>query len=183
MEIIKDKVFIIEDFISKNTAKFLVDTFSKDLMETDRSGIYTSIGSGEQSAHKLSVENKIKEYDGENDIGIDIITGLCYIMEKTVSKIHGKDMKLKSIFYSHMKEGGHNPLHHDTYNEEYANDYSGLLYLTDTYEGGHLNFPEKEIKLKPSPGTFVTFFGTEDMEHEVQKVISGDRVNLICFFN
>jgi hypothetical protein len=183
MEIIKDKVFIIENFISKNTADFLVNTFSKKLMKTDRDGIYTSIGSGEQEAHNLSVENKIRQYDGETDLGIDILTGLCYIMEKTVSQVHGKDMKLKSIFYSHMKEGGHNPLHHDTYTEDYANDYSGLLYLTDTYNGGYLNFPGKEIKLKPKPGTFVTFFGTEDMKHEVQRVTDGDRVNLICFFN
>ena len=80
MEIIKDKVFIIENFISKNTADFLVNTFSKNLIETDRAGIYTSIGSGEQEAYKLSVENKIREYDGETDVAIDILTGLCYTM-------------------------------------------------------------------------------------------------------
>lgn len=183
MEVIKDKVFVIENFISKNTAKFLVDTFSKNLMETDRAGIYTSIGSGEGEAYKISAEHKIREYDGENDIAIDILIGLCASMEKTMSKIHNKDMKLKSIFYSHMKRGGFNPLHHDTYKEDYKDDYSGLLYLTDTYSGGSLNFPAKEIKLHPLPGTFVTFFGTEDMEHEVQEVIDGDRVNIICFFS
>ncbi len=183
MKTIKDKVFVIENFISNSTAAFLVDTFSKDLMETDRDGIYTSVGAGEGEAHKISAEHKIKEYDGKNDIGIDILIGLCASMEKTMSSIHNKEMKLKSIFYSHMKEGGFNPLHHDTYKEDYANDYSGLLYLTDTYTGGSLNFPDKEIELHPEPGTFVTFFGTEDMKHEVQKVISGDRVNLICFFS
>lgn len=183
MKIIKDKVFLIEDFISNNTAKFLVDTFSKNLMETDRVGIYTSIGSGEGEAQKISAEHKIREYDGENDIAIDILIGLCASMEKTMSKIHNKDMKLKSIFYSHMKTGGFNPLHHDTYKEDYKDDHSGLLYLTDSYTGGYLNFPEKEIKLRPLPGTFVTFFGTEDMEHEVQEVTGGDRVNLICFFS
>lgn len=183
MKVIKDKVFLIENFISKNTANFLVDTFSKNLMETDRVGIYTSIGAGEGEACKISAEHKIKDYDGENDIAIDILMGLCSSMEKTMSDIHNKKMSLKSIFYSHMKTGGFNPLHHDTYKEDYKDDYSGLLYLTDTYTGGSLNFPKKEINLHPLPGTFVTFFGTEEMEHEVQEVTSGDRVNLICFFS
>jgi hypothetical protein len=183
MKVIKDKVFLIENFISKNTANFLVDTFSKNLMETDRAGIYTSIGAGEGEACKISAEHKIREYDGKDDIAIDILMGLCASMEKAMSDIHSKDMKLKSIFYSHMKAGGFNPLHHDTYKEDYKDDYSGLLYLTDTYTGGSLNFPANEINLHPLPGTFVTFFGTEDMEHEVQEVIDGDRVNLICFFS
>jgi hypothetical protein len=183
MQIIKDKIFIIENFISENTSKFLVDNFSKNLKNTERNGIYTSIGKGEGQANKISLENKIAEYDGDNNIAIDILTSLCASMEKTMSTIYKKNMILKSVFYSHMKTGGENPLHYDTYKEDYANDYSGMLYLTDTYTGGALHFPDKEITLRPDPGTFVSFFGTEDMKHEVKKVTSGDRVNLICFFN
>ena len=183
MQIIQDKIFVIEDFISKETSKFLVESFSKNLQKTDRNGIYTSVGKGEGQACKISLENKIAEYDGQNDMAIDLLTSLCSSMEKTMSKLYNKKMILKSIFYSHMKAGGENPLHSDTYKEDYANDCSGMLYLTDNYTGGDLNFPTKEIKLHPLPGTFVSFFGTEDMPHEVQKVTSGDRVNLICFFN
>jgi hypothetical protein len=183
MKVIKDKIFVIENFISQNTAEFIVKDFSANLEETAKPGIYTGGGKGEGEAPKLSAEYKIAEYDGKKDISIDLLTSLCASMEKTMSSIHNKDMHLKSIFYSHMKEGGQNELHYDTYLEEYCNDYSGLLYLTDTYFGGMLNFPELGVSLHPSAGTFVTFFGTEDMKHEVQKVISGDRVNLVCFFN
>jgi hypothetical protein len=183
MKVIKDKIFVIENFISQNTAEFIVKDFSANLETTQHDGIYTGGGKGEGQAQLLSGEYKIAEYDGKKDISIDLLTSLCASMEKTMSKIHGKNMTIKSIFYSHMKEGGKNDLHYDTYTEEYSNDYSGLLYLTDTYFGGLLNFPDLEVSLHPSAGTFVTFFGTEDMKHEVQKVISGDRVNLICFFN
>lgn len=183
MKVIKDKIFVIENFISQNTAEFIVKDFSANLETTENYGIYTGGGKGETEACLLSQEYKIAEYDGKKDISIDLLTSLCASMEKTMSKIHNKNMQLKSIFYSHMKEGGQNKLHYDTYLDEYANDYSGLLYLTDTYLGGLLNFPDLDVSLHPSAGTFVTFYGTEDMKHEVQKVVSGDRVNLVCFFN
>lgn len=183
MKVIKDKIFVIENFISQNTADFIVKDFSANLEKTQHDGIYTGGGKGEGHAYLLSGEYKIAEYDGKKDVSIDLLTSLCASMEKTMSKIHGKNMTIKSIFYSHMKEGGKNELHYDTYSEDYANDYSGLLYLTDTYFGGLLNFPDLGVSFHPSAGTFITFYGTEDMKHEVQKVISGDRVNLICFFS
>jgi hypothetical protein len=183
MRVIKDKIFVIENFISQNTAEFIVKDFSASLEATEKPGIYTGGGKGEGTASLLSGEYKIAEYDGKKDVSIDLLTSLCASMEKTMSKIHGKNMTIKSIFYSHMKEGGQNELHYDTFLEEYCNDYSGLLYLTDTYFGGLLNFPDLNVSLHPSAGTFITFYGTEDMKHEVQKVVSGDRVNLVCFFN
>lgn len=182
MEIIKDKIFIVDNFISKNTADFLISSFSSTAKPTVRYGIHTGIGKGGDDAPKLSGEYKISDYDNENDIAIDLLTSLCTSMEKTMSNIYKKNMKLKSICYSHMKTGSKNPLHHDTWTEESKNDYSGLLYLTDTYSGGLLNFPDIDVSLKPLPGTFVSFFGKEDLHHEVQEVTSGDRINLICFF-
>jgi len=183
MKVIKDKVFIIEDFISKNTAQFLVDNFSNNLQKTERDGIYTGTGKGEGEACNLFGSYKIDNYDGVKDVAVDLLTSLCSNMEKTMSHIYKKNMTMKSICYSHMKSGGENPLHHDTLTEEYKNDHSGILYLTDTYEGGLINFPGLDFSLRPAPGTFVAFFGNEDLKHEVQKVTSGDRVNLICFFS
>lgn len=179
---IDDKIFIIENFISLNSAKFLVDNFSIDLKPTQHEGIFTSVGSGEGSAHKLSGNFKVDKYDGKNDIAVDLLTGICTNMEKTMSLIFDKHIIIKSVFYSHMKTGGKNPMHIDNQEERYKNDFSGLLYLTDTYEGGNLYFPYKDLKFKPKPGTFITFIGTDDLAHEVQEVITGDRVNLVCFF-
>ncbi len=183
MEIIKDKVFVIDNFISKNTADFLINNFSSTTKETERHGVYTGVAKGDGDACNLSGEYKILDYDNEKDIAIDLLTSLCISMEKTMSKIHQKNMKIKSICYNHMKSGSKNSLHYDTYTEEYKDDYSGLLYLTDTYDGGLLNFPDIDTSLKPLPGTFVSFFGNKDLRHEVQEVTSGDRINLICFFS
>lgn len=182
MKNIRDKVFIVENFISNSTAKLLVDSFSNNLRETVHAGIYSGPGQGEGEAFKLSGEHKLIDYDGKNDIAIDILTGLCPSMEKTMSNVFNKNLQLKSISYIHMKAGGKNSLHYDNSTEENKDDYSGLLYLSDTYVGGSLNFPEQSINIEPSIGDFICFIGTEDMKHEVIEVSEGNRVNLVCFF-
>lgn len=188
MKSIDNEIFIVEDFISPITAKFLVDTFSINLVETENKNVFAGPGSSPENAHRLSGMYKVSRYNhengynGEDDIGIDLLTGICTNMEKTMSLIYNKHIVIKSLFYSHMKTGGKNILHIDNQKEEYKNDLSGILYLTDSYSGGNLYFPKKDLSFKLRPGTFITFIGTENLEHEVQEVTSGDRINLVCFF-
>lgn len=182
MKVVDNKIFIIDDFISENTANFIVDNFSKNLKPTQHSGVYGGIGSNDENTSKISGKNKVISYDGHSDLAIDLITSIFPSIEKTVSEIFKKDIVLKSFFYSHMKSGGKNPLHHDNYDEEYKDDYSGILYLTDSYRGGAISFPNQNLTMHPKPGTFICFIGDKSLEHEVQEVIDGDRVNIICFF-
>jgi hypothetical protein len=186
VEVLKDKIFYIKDFLFPETCNFLVSTFSgHTLVETDKPGIFRSIGTGrgEDSIFDITGFDKMsrKTNNESIDIGIDFFTGILTNIEKTSSKLFNKDLVLKSYFYSHMKKGGKNSLHVDNYSEEYANDYSVILYLTNTYSGGLLIFPDQDLILKPQPGTLVAFIGTDDLKHEVTEVIDGDRVNLICF--
>jgi len=188
-KLVKDiggKLFIVENFIFPETCEFLIDVFSKKLNDTDKVGIAGGPGRDKNvGASKTSALHKIenKSEDSLYNIGIDFFTSICTNIEKTVSLIFKKDLVLKSYFYSHMTDGGKNPLHFDNYSEDYAKDYSAVLYLSDNYDGGLLNFSKISTKLKPNPGTLLTFIGTEDLEHEVQEVISGNRVNIICFLN
>jgi len=186
MKNIDNKIFILEDFIFPETCNFLIDIFSKKLNDTDKIGIAGGPGRDKDGrASKTSALHKIenKSEDSLYNIGIDFFTSICTNIEKTVSSIFKKDLVLKSYFYSHMTEGGKNPMHFDNYSEDYAEDYSAVLYLSNNYDGGILNFSKISTKLKPNPGTLLTFIGTEDLEHEVQEVISGNRVNIICFLN
>jgi 2OG-Fe(II) oxygenase superfamily len=182
MRVVDNKIFIIEDFISTNTANFIVDNFSKNLNPTQHQGVYGGVGSNDNNTPNISGKNKIIKYDGVSDVAIDLFTNLFPSLEKTMCEIFKKDIEIKSFFYSHMKSGGKNPLHHDNYEEKYQNDYSGILYLTDTYRGGSINFPNQKLSMHPKPGTFICFIGDKDVEHEVEEVVDGDRVNVICFF-
>lgn len=184
MKILKDNIFYIEDFLFQDTCDLLVSTFSDESLKKGKdTGILGGPGRGENELFNVSGVTKIDTLTNNKDknIGIDIFTGILTNIEKTTSDIFNKNLVLKSYFYSHMKKGGKNNLHIDNHSEKYLKDYSAILYLTDSYSGGSLNFPEQDLNLKPKPGTLITFIGTEKLKHEVQEVIDGDRVNIICF--
>jgi hypothetical protein len=58
--------------------------------------------------------------------------------------------------------------------------YSGLLFLTDDYEGGELLFPEFDVSFKPPARSLVLFEGKH--HHGVSEVRAGQRLNYILFF-
>ena len=188
VQVLKNKIFCIKDFLFLETCDLLVSTFSGErLIESDKTGIFGSPGTarGEDVKFDINGFEKISTKNNNKDIniGIDIFTSLLTNIEKTSSKLFNKNLVLKSYFYSHMKKGGKNSLHIDNYNEKYSKDYSVILYLTNSYSGGNLVFPEQDLTIKPEPGTLIAFIGTEDLKHEVQEVIDGDRVNIIFFLN
>jgi hypothetical protein len=190
--VLENKIFYVQNFLFPETCELLVSTFSKEnLKESEKPGVFSGPNDGPNGGSNKN-ENVLFSVDGiekinceTNDkginLGIDIFTGTLTNIEKTVSKIFNKNLILKSYIYSHMKKGGKNELHFDNYSEEYLKDYSAILYLTDSYSGGSLNFPEQNLIIKPKPGTLITFIGTEDIKHEVQEVVDGNRVNIICF--
>ena len=63
-----------------------------------------------------------------------------------------------------------------------AFDKSGLLYLNDDYEGGELVFPEQSLSIKAEAGSLIFFEGDYKKPHGVNEVISGNRYNLVTFY-
>lgn len=191
---IHGKINIIEDYISKDTADYLCDVFSKDLNNTPREKIFAGPSVGKEVAHKIGISNPIIKYtnDTSKNIAIDLLSMICSGMADTLSNYYNKDIVLKSVCYNHMLPGAINPMHADN---EYFNDNgelepredqkfdkSGILYLNEEYEGGVLNFPEFGFSIKPKAGTFIFFEGNSEVMHEVTEVTSGNRVNLVSFF-
>jgi hypothetical protein len=72
------------------------------------------------------------------------------------------------------------PLHSDfTYNDSSQDkiypEFTLSYYLTDDYEGGHIEFPEIGVSLKPQAGSVIIFPSTT--LHGVTDLVSGNRVN------
>lgn len=71
--------------------------------------------------------------------------------------------------------------HLDTQNAGYVN-YSSIIYLTDEYEGGEIEFPEQQIIYKPKAGDLI-LFPSKGVLHEVFPVKSGNRSTIVGFYS
>jgi len=194
MQVIDNKIHIIENYISKDSARLIVDSFKDDLNKTPRDLFLTGPNFGPESAYKIGPSNPIASYqeDINKNIGIDLLTILCQMMSKTISDFYKKEYILKTFCYQVMQEGARNPLHSDNYyynkdgkvieRETEKNDKSGLLYLSEDHEGGEIYFPAQDFTLVPKAGMFVFFEGNLDVLHEVKTITKGNRHNLVSFF-
>jgi hypothetical protein len=192
-----NKIHVIENFINKDTANFLVKTINPETIEIpNQIGIWGG-PSKAKDLFKIGPGNPFTWGDDTSNqnwnISMDILTMLISLMNKTISDFYKNKYIPTNFFYSKMCKDGKNTLHMDNLylrNDDSKlirkinnkNDRSGLLYLNSEYEGGLLNFPKQNIQLKPEPGTFIFFEGNENLPHEVTRVLSGERHNIISFY-
>lgn len=195
MKSIDGKIHIIENYISKDTCNFIVNSFKEDLVPAPRELYYTTqVNLGVLEAYKVKPSNPVRNYtDNINkNISTDILTLLCQMMSKTVSDFYQEEYILKTICYQKMIQGAKNTMHADNLyfnkdgnvieRETEKMDRSGLLYLSEEYDGGELYFPNQNFTLKPKSGMFVFFEGNTDVIHEVKEITRGDRTNIVSFF-
>ena len=51
--------------------------------------------------------------------------------------------------------------------------YATIIYINDNYNGGELFFSNKDIEIKPKPGSLIIFPGTSEFNHGVRHVQAG----------
>lgn len=186
---ISEGIYCIENFISEDSCKFLINNLKNRIVESPRDFIYGYIHS--EYPKYLSIIGEYSDIAFEN-ISIDLINNIFLSMGYLIKDIFKKDHILKQTYYSVMYKGAENELHIDNYyRDEYGkmqprknskNDKSSVLYLNENYLGGELYFPKQNLKFKPKPGTLVVFEGSTEKPHGVLKVSEGVRHNLITFF-
>jgi hypothetical protein len=190
---INDKIYIIENYISKSTSKFITDAFDQQLYDSPSYQIKGGPSLKPDDGYTFQCGKPIEQYTGDSnhDIAIDILTMVCTSMTKTISDFSNKQMDIKTMFYGAMLPGSKNELHSDNYMEinnegslrqNSQDDWSGLLYLNNQYEGGLLEFPEENFSIKPKTGTFIFFQGNHDLPHRVSEVTDGLRNVIVSFF-
>jgi hypothetical protein len=182
-------IYIIENYISEDSCKFLIDSFSNNLIETPRKNIFGGI-----SGLNVSSPDTADEYKDDYlyNVAIDLHNGILFSINNLISNVFKKEHQIKSYFFSCMVKDAFNDIHMDNHyldddgilkiKPKYQFDKSGLLYLNDNYEGGELCFPEQNLSLKPKPGSLIFFEGDYSKPHGVNKIISGSRYNLITFY-
>jgi hypothetical protein len=71
--------------------------------------------------------------------------------------------------------------HEDNYNSGYIK-YSSIIYLTEDYEGGEIEFIDYGIICKPKAGDLI-LFPAKGVMHKVNPVISGKRSTIVAFYS
>lgn len=193
IEEIAPEIYRVKNFISKDTAKFIVDSLPHSIMGKAPNGNTY----GYFSVMYPKYLTKISNYNdnANHNIAVDILFGLTMHIGDIMDYAYEQKHVLKQTCYSEMLVGGFNGMHTDNSEIDeagnilyrgpdgnWAHDKSGLVYFTEDYEGGLLRFPEQGLELKPEVGTLIFFEGTYARPHEVTNVTDGVRCNLITFY-
>lgn len=64
-----------------------------------------------------------------------------------------------------------------------AGDFAAIYYLNDDYEGGEINFPDHNLKIKPKANSFITFPSNKDYWHEVLENTGKERYSSTLWFH
>ena len=166
---------VIDNFISKELAKD-INIFLRSKVEINPMGVLS------KQLHPF--HQFINDPDRDKYFFIkSIIESIRAQFGFTEDKI-----SINRVLYQVLREGEELGYHTDAYGgvDGYGViGYSALLYLTDDYEGGEILFYDDNTpsSYKPELGTLIYFKGDENYPHQVNKIISGERANIILFFD
>lgn len=181
----KDKCFTIEDFISDHECKAIIGYLdwlaSNNILEWNQISFYDSFAMG------FWPEDPRLEYFGLpknyfHDILKEKIKAACeQVLERGVSEVSYHAQKWEdgafASFHSDNSDEDGNPTEFE------RSKYAAFIYLNDNFTGGHLNFKNYDINIKPKAGMIAIFDGGKNNEHEVTKVHDGVRYTVGSFWD
>lgn len=162
--------------------------------ENDRGHMFNALGY-ESSLAASRVNGETGVIEGNQDPMNKKLGQLFENIKLTAQEVLGQELDLCQANYQLLLTGAFNGLHADamkldgspihddgTFDEL---EWSGLLYLNtygEDFTGGTLYFPEFDLTYYPQVGDLVLFKGDVEHRHEVSKVLSGKRKNILFFW-
>lgn len=184
-----DGIFIIHNYIAKNTLKIIAEFVqSKLVQDPNDQYVKGALGFPTQDAARLmSLTNPIIPLDNSSsDATSMLITKIVLDIKKLIEDTYKRKIELIQLTYNALAKGGSNPVHVDMATGMYNGlEYAALLYVGEygkDYQGGEIVFPLQNKVFTPEAGTLLFFIGDEARPHGVNPVLSGVRDNIIMFF-
>jgi hypothetical protein len=178
-----DQLLVVEDFVNKEDLSSIFDLINT-LTEDDWNIEYTKNLKrfcldkfGRDDVDNLVAEGKFEVTEGWQDKNYDahgypavmsILNRLHSIIKSSGSSLEQTGM----VTFQRMKEGVELKAHTDQHTDP-SIQYATILYLNDDYVDGELFFVNKDLELKPKPGTILFFPGTDEFNHGVKHVGKG----------
>lgn len=125
----------------------------------------------------------IKSQDLPEDIRA-MLNNIFELVYKKSVELYGVDINNFEQYSLHVVkfiEGFYLQPHVDTLSAE-ENHIASVYYINDDYDGGEINFPEHNLKIKPKANSVIIFPGNENYLHEVCKIFGKDRYSSAMWF-
>jgi hypothetical protein len=180
---IVDNVIVVENFLSPDDLKIITDIID-NLPEEDWFIEYTQNLKrfclekfGRDDVDNLVAEGKFevthgwqdKNYNLENEVVThSIIERLSHFVKLVDPSLEASGLKT----LQRMQEGIQLKAHTDQ-DTDPSIRYATIIYINDNYNGGELFFTNKDIEIKPKPGSLIVFPGTNEFNHGVRHVQAG----------
>lgn len=166
------KVYVVEEFLSKEELEIINSYLQNNESEKDSSGyspFKTYTNNGDQNLSKCfdAIYTRVKEFIEKSFQCSVHDEGLSSVVELNVGDFmplhldHGSALN-KSVG---LKTGSGHP----------TRDISSVLYYNNNYTGGEICFPNQDLFIKPKPGTFICFPAEDNFPHEVKVITEGIR--------
>lgn len=170
-------VYLVRDVFTKIESSFILNTF----LNVKDGFVEANLESGQFSAIQITESNA------------ETARLVVKRLEESLFKIFGHSFKKLILPDTRtsiklQSEGQRHPLHSDSakttrsgnlYGDSLA--YSGILSLSDDYEGGEINFPGDKVFLKLDAGSALLFPSHKHI-HQVETVKSGIRYTFLTFW-
>lgn len=167
-----EKVYVFENFLTKEEIDTIISFLKRNSAEKDSTGYspfktYTSNGDQEIIKCFLGIYPRMKSII-ENSFRCSVYDeGLSSVIELNTGDYMPLHLDHGSALYEPvgLKTGSGHP----------TRDISSVLYHNDDYIGGEICFPNQELFIKPKPGTFICFPAKDEFPHEVKEIKEGKR--------
>ncbi len=172
---IDDNIYIVKNFISEEDLKTILDDL-RNPKGWSQSGVFY-----QKSEKNYSNDTKILLSEKYKFMAQELI-------DDELNVINWQDM-LQKFIPNDISEWAIAP-HADRfdYNEKGAGESTSkhvtkgfIVYFNDDFTGGEIVYTNKNITVKPEPGMLLVHPGTEEYEHGVKAVTSGERYILTGF--
>jgi hypothetical protein len=190
-------VQIIDNFISDNEAKAIIEALSPHLVASQRFAMAETQFEDYMKILKSIYDGKsIFENEEHSEAGL-LFTETINRVAKEINTFYGVDVVPINPMLAEISEGGQNEgLHCDSVQLDGSPwddgntaledlEFSALVYLNTSgidYDGGSIYFPNQELDLMPKAGQLIFFRGDIDHPHGVSMVTSGNRYTLVLFY-